>query len=64
MAFGNPGDVQPVGNGISELRIHYGSRYRIQYVQRGPALAVLLCGGGKSTQARDIEAARKLAEGL
>lgn len=56
-----PLDVRPVGEGISELRIHYGPGYRVYYVQRGAVLIVLLCGGDKSTQRKDIEAAKKLA---
>jgi putative addiction module killer protein len=62
LAFGNPGDVRPVGEGISELRIHYGPGYRVYYVQRGEVLIVLLCGGDKSTQKKDIEAAKRLAK--
>lgn len=62
LAFGNPGDVRPVGDGISELRIHYGPGYRVYYVQRGAVLILLLCGGDKSTQDRDIEAAKRLAK--
>lgn len=62
LAFGNPGDVRPVGEGISELRIHYGPGYRVYYVQRGAVLIVLLCGGDKSTQVKDIELAKRLAE--
>ena len=62
LAFGNPGDAQPVGEGISELRIHYGPGYRVYYVQRGAFLIVLLCGGDKSTQKKDIEAAKRLAK--
>ncbi|HTW44436.1 MAG TPA: type II toxin-antitoxin system RelE/ParE family toxin [Acidobacteriaceae bacterium] len=62
LAFGNPGDVRPVGEGISELRIHYGPGYRVYYVQRGAVLIVLLCGGHKSTQNKDIEAAKRLAK--
>lgn len=62
LAFGNPGDVKPVGEGISELRIHYGPGYRVYYVQRGAVLIVLLCGGDKSTQDKDIETAKRLAK--
>lgn len=62
LASGNPGDVRPVGNGISELRISYGPGYRVYFIQRGPVLIILLCGGDKSSQGRDIEQARALAE--
>jgi putative addiction module killer protein len=62
LVFGNPGDVRPVGGGISELRIQYGPGYRVYYVQRGVILIVLLCGGDKATQARDIATAKKLAK--
>jgi putative addiction module killer protein len=62
LAFGNPGDVKPVGEGISELRIHYGPGYRVYYVQRGAVLILLLCGGDKTTQSRDIETAKRLAK--
>lgn len=64
LAFGNPGDVAPVGDGVSELRIHYGPGYRVYFVQRGKVLIVLLCGGDKRTQARDIKTAKKLAAEL
>jgi putative addiction module killer protein len=62
LAFGNPGDVRPVGEGVSELRIPYGPGYRVYYVQRGNIVIVLLCGGDKSTQDKDIKLARKLAK--
>jgi putative addiction module killer protein len=62
LAFGNPGDVRPVGEGVSELRIHYGPGYRAYYVQRKAVLIILLCGGDKSTQDRDIETAKRLAK--
>lgn len=58
---GNPGDVEPVGDGVSELRIHYGPGYRVYYQQRGELLILLLCGGDKSTQERDIRAAKRIA---
>ena len=64
LALGNPGDVRPVGQAVSELRIDYGPGYRIYYVQRGPALIVLLCGGDKRKQVEDIEAAKALAQQL
>ena len=62
LAFGNPGDVRPGGDGVSELRIHHGPGYRMYYIQRGAQLILLLCGGDKSTQDRDIETARWLAK--
>jgi putative addiction module killer protein len=64
LSMGHPGDVRPVGEGISELRIHDGPGYRIYYVQRGTVLIVLLCGGDKSSQSRDIATAKKLAAEL
>jgi putative addiction module killer protein len=62
LAEGLPGDVEPVGDGVSELRIHYGPGYRVYVQRRGRLLLVLLCGGDKSSQARDIVAAKKLAK--
>jgi putative addiction module killer protein len=62
LAFGNPGDVRPVGEGVSELRIDYGPGYRVYYVQRGRVLIILLCGGDKSSQDKDIKLALKLAK--
>lgn len=64
LANGNPGDVRPVGSGVSELRIDYGPGYRVYYVQRGKVLIILLCGGDKASQRRDITKAIALAEGL
>jgi putative addiction module killer protein len=61
LAFGNVGDVRPVGESVSELRIHHGPGYRVYFVQRGALLILLLCGGDKSTQDRDIEIAKRLA---
>ena len=61
---GNPGDVEPVGDGVSELRIHYGPGYRVYYQQRGELLILLLCGGDKSTQVKDITRAKALAKEL
>ncbi len=62
LAYGLLGDVEPVGDGISELRIHYGPGYRVYFQRRGQTLIVLLCGGSKSTQARDIRTAKRLAD--
>lgn len=61
LALGNPGDVKPVGEGVSELRITYGPGYRVYFVQRGAVLIILLCGGDKASQSRDIERAKDLA---
>lgn len=60
-AMGNLGDVQPVGNGVSEMRIHYGPGYRLYYMQRGRQILVMLCAGDKSTQSKDIENAKAIA---
>lgn len=62
LAHGLPGDVEPVGEGVSELRIHYGSGYRVYFQRRGELLVVLLCGGDKKTQSRDVATAKKLAQ--
>ncbi|MDN7133999.1 type II toxin-antitoxin system RelE/ParE family toxin [Halomonas sp. MC140] len=61
LANGLPGDVQPVGQGVSELRIHYGPGYRVYFCQRGDELILLLCGGDKRSQQRDIDTAHRLA---
>lgn len=61
LSFGHAGDVEPVGQGISELRIHYGPGYRIYFHRRGDTIIVLLCGGDKSTQTKDIKTAKRLA---
>jgi putative addiction module killer protein len=61
LAAGNPGDVKPVGDGVSELRINYGPGYRVYYMQHGAELIVLLCGGDKSTQDKDIRKAKEIA---
>jgi putative addiction module killer protein len=61
---GNPGDAKPVGHGISEMRINEGPGYRIYFVQRGDVYVVLLCGGDKSTQDKDIRKAQELAVDL
>jgi len=62
LALGNPGDVKPVGEGVSEMRIDFGPGYRVYFVQRGAVLVVLLCGGDKQTQARDIRTAKAMAK--
>ena len=62
LATGTPGDVEPVGEGVSELRINYGPGYRVYFIQRGPVLVILLCGGDKSTQSKDIRQVKALAE--
>ena len=64
LATGNPGDVKPVGEGVSELRINYGPGYRVYFKQQGRELIILLAGGDKSTQAKDIKAALSLARNL
>ena len=64
LSLGNPGDVRPVGAGVSEIRIDYGPGYRVYFVQRGEALVVLLVGGDKDSQERDIRRALELARGL
>ena len=61
LSLGNFGDVKPVGGGISEMRVYYGPGYRVYLVQRGETLVILLAGGDKSTQNRDIARARELA---
>ena len=64
MALGGFGDCEPVGGGVSEMRIHYGPGYRVYFVRRGNTLVVLLAGGSKKTQSKDILTARHLAENL
>jgi putative addiction module killer protein len=61
LSLGNPGDVKPVGEGVSELRINYGPGYRVYFVQRGQQLVILLAGGDKRTQEKDIQTALELA---
>jgi putative addiction module killer protein len=64
LAAGNPGDVEPVGEGVSELRINYGPGYRVYFKRRGQELIILLAGGDKSTQPKDIKTALRLARNL
>lgn len=62
LSMGNPGDVKPTEHGISEMRIDYGPGYRVYYQQRGPVVILLLCGGDKRTQDRDIKRAAQIAK--
>ena len=64
LAAGNPGDVKPVGEGVSELRIDYGPGYRVYFKRRGRALIILLAGGEKGSQTKDIKVALRLARDL
>ena len=64
LAAGNPGDVKAVGEGVSELRIDYGPGYRVYYTKQGRMVIILLAGGDKSTQAKDIKTALRLARNL
>jgi len=64
LRFGNPGDVENVGEGVSEMRIHYGPGYRVYYKGRGKDLVVLLCGGDKSDQDADVKRAKAMARNL
>lgn len=62
--LGNYGDCAPVGEGVSEMRIHVGPGYRVYFVERGLEIVILLAGGDKATQANDIKTAHKLARQL
>lgn len=62
LSAGLAGDVAPVGEGVSELRIHYGAGYRVYFQKRGDTIVILLCGGDKGSQPRDIELAKSLAK--
>jgi putative addiction module killer protein len=64
LAVGNPGDVRPVGEGVSELRIDYGPGYRVYFTMHGSTVIILLAGGDKRTQAADIKTALRLARNL
>lgn len=61
LGLGNPGDVEPIGGGLSEMRIDYGPGYRVYYLQQGRTLAVILGGGTKKTQPKDIAKAQAIA---
>jgi putative addiction module killer protein len=61
LAEGNPGDVKPIGEGCSEMRIDYGTGYRVYYKDTGREIIILLCGGDKRTQDKDIERAKEIA---
>lgn len=62
LELGNPGDVEPVGEGVSEMKIDCGPGYRVYYVATDATIVVLLCGGDKATQDRDIKRAKQMAE--
>lgn len=64
LSMGNPGDVRPVGEGVSELRIDYGPGYRVYYKKQGHKLIILLAGGDKKSQSKDIKIALRLARNL
>lgn len=64
LSLGNPGDVKPVGDGISELRVDHGPGYRVYFMQKADVLVVLLAGGDKSSQDKDIRNAKLLAREL
>ena len=62
LKVGNAGDTKPIGDGLSELRIDYGPGYRVYYMQQGSIVVILLCGGTKRDQAKDIATAKALAQ--
>jgi len=64
LGLGNPGDVKPVGEGVSEMRVPHGPGYRVYYKQTGKTIVLLLCGGDKSTQEKDIKQAKEIAAEL
>lgn len=64
LAGGNPGDTKPVGQGVSELRIDYGPGYRVYFIRHGKTVIILLAGGEKTTQSKDIKIAQRLARNL
>ncbi len=64
LSLGNPGDVKPVGEGVSEMRLDYGPGYRVYFKKTGQTVVVLLAGGDKRTQAKDIKSALRLAQNL
>ena len=64
LSLGNPGDVKPVGEGVSELRVDHGPGYRVYFIQKADAYIVLLAGGDKSSQEKDIRNAKALARAL
>lgn len=64
LAAGHPGDVKPVGDGVCELRLHFGPGYRVYFIQNGREIVILFAGGDKSSQSADIKTALKLAKNL
>jgi putative addiction module killer protein len=64
LSLGNAGDAQPVGEGVSEMRIHYGPGYRVYYKKTGTEIVILLVGGTKGTQSADIALAKRLASSI
>lgn len=64
LSLGNAGDVEPVGNGISELRIRYGPGYRVYFTKKNQIVLIILCGGNKASQQRDIKLAKDMVSSL